>query len=430
VTVSGQAARLVADTPAIAVAHFAAEADPYHPQRNPDGYVNLGTAENRLTWDLLADRLRAPRSIGPADTRYGPLYGTEPMRTALAAFLTRTRGVPTGPQDLIVVSGATAALDIAATVLCDPGEAIAVPVPYYAALDTDLTARSHAVLLPIPPGPGDGLLPGAAAVAGAVTRARSRGVTVRVLAITSPHNPVGHVYSRADLAGYARVCAQLDLHLLADEIYANSTFPGTPFVSVRSLGPDLIDPGRVHSVWGFAKDFGLPGLKVGVLDTRSAPVRAAARELAYFAPVSTDTQRLLVDLLDDGAWVDGFLAAHRSRLAASYAATAGQLDAAAIPYRPAAAGLSLWLDMRRWLSDRDGGPHLAEAALWRRLFDTGRVSLMPGEIFHSAEPGWFRLCHATDPETVREGVRRLCRMLAARGAARSTTADSPSGHDR
>ena len=54
-----------------------------------------------------------------------------------------------------MVSGATAALDIIATALCDPGEAIAVPVPYYGALDTDLTGRSGAMLLPVDPGPDD-----------------------------------------------------------------------------------------------------------------------------------------------------------------------------------------------------------------------------------------------------------------------------------
>jgi 1-aminocyclopropane-1-carboxylate synthase 1/2/6 len=84
--VSRAAARLAADPPAIATAHFLAEADPYHPSANPDGYINLGTAESRLMWDLLEPVLIAPRSIHPSDIRYGPLYGTETLRTAIAAL--------------------------------------------------------------------------------------------------------------------------------------------------------------------------------------------------------------------------------------------------------------------------------------------------------------------------------------------------------
>jgi hypothetical protein len=36
----------------------------------------------------------------------------------------------------------------------------------------------------------------------------------------------------------------------------------------------------VHGIWGFAKDFGLSGLKVGALHTRDPEVRTAARALA------------------------------------------------------------------------------------------------------------------------------------------------------
>lgn len=410
--VSRQASRLVGEAPAIAVAHFTAEADPYHAETNPGGYVNLGTAENRLAWDLLAPRLRASRQVGPADTRYGPLFGTERMRDRTAALLGQVCGVPVAGADLVVVSGATAALDLIATALCDPGEAIAVPVPYYGALDTDLTGRSGARIVPVAPEPGDGPVPGATAVMGAVARARAAGVVVRALALTSPHNPLGRVYRETELADLARACHRLDLDLIADEIYAGSTFAGPAFASALALPGELIDPCRVHVVWGFAKDFGLPGLKVGVLHTRGAAVRAAARELAYFAPVSTDTQVLLTGLLADTGWRDGFRAAHRRRLAGSYATVTRHLAAAGIGYLPAEAGLSVWTDLRPWLP---GGTPAAEHRLWRRLFDQARVSLTPGQVFHAPEPGWFRLCHAVGADQVREGVARLRRVLGPAG---------------
>jgi aspartate/methionine/tyrosine aminotransferase len=406
--VSRQAARLVAGTPAIAVAHFAAEADPFHPVGNPGGYVNLGTAENRLVWDLLAPRLRAARAVEPADSRYAPLHGTRRLRDTVAGFLSTSRGVAVDPDDLLIVSGATTALDVIATALCDPGEAIVVPVPYYGALDTDLTGRSGAVLIPVLPGPGDGFTPGPAAIAQAVREARASGSTVRALAITSPHNPLGRVFTAAELAGMAKVCADLDLDLIADEIYANSVFGATAFASALGLPGDLIDPVRVHVIWGFAKDFGLPGLKVGVLHTRGEQMLAAARELAYFAPVSTDTQWLLGDLLSDTAWVKDYLAIHRERLGVSYATVAGELTAAGIGFAPAEAGFSVWVDLRAWLPEP---AFAAEGALWQRIVDVGRVSMAPGEIFHSTEPGWFRLCHAVGEDPLVVGVRRLRAVL-------------------
>ena len=239
----------------------------------------------------------------------------------------------------------------------------------------------------------------------AVTRARAGGTTVRALALTSPHNPLGRVYPADELAALAKVCGELDLDLVIDEIYANSVFGDAGFASALGLPGEL----RIHTVWGFAKDFGLPGFKVGVLHTRDGSVRAAARELAYFAPVSTDTQLLLSELLDDGAWVADFLRTYRGRLAASYAAATRRLVAAGIRYAPAQAGLSVWVDLRPWLRSRSFG---AEQALWRCLMERGRVSMTPGRVFHSPEPGWFRLCHALDPAHVRTGIDRVRAVLS------------------
>lgn len=398
--ISRQSARLVADTPAIAVAHFKLEADPYDRDTNPGGYINLGTAENRLVWSLLAPRLQAARALGAADTRYAPLHGTARLRESIAGFLGLTRETPVDPEDLLVVSGATSALDIAATVLCDPGEAIAVPVPYYGALDSDLTGRSGAILLPVSPGPS--------AIAAEVRRARADGMVVRALAITSPHNPLGQVFSAGDLADIARACQELDLDLIADEIYANSVFGNIPFTSALTLPDGIIAADRVHVIWGFAKDFGLPGWKVGVLHTRGEQARAAARALAYFAPVSTDTQWMLTDLLNDKRWLLEYLEAHRNRLSESYAAVAGRLTEAGIAFTPAQAGLSVWTSLRPWLTEDSAA---GERALWHRLIDEARVGLTPGDVFHAPEPGWFRLCHAVDAGTVAEGISRIRRVL-------------------
>lgn len=387
---------LAADVPVIAAAHFEVEADRYGPG-NSDGYVNLGTAENRLLWDLLEPRLALrPR---PADVHYGLLYGTPELRAAIAALLAPVwPGVD--PEDLVVVSGATAALDILATTLCDPGEAIAAPAPYYAAFDGDLTGRSGAQLLPVAMSPADGFALDPAAIDRALGSARRDGVPVRALAVTSPANPVGQVHSATVLRDLVDVARSHSVDVIADEIYAYSTF-GAEFVSMAG------EPG-VHAIWGLAKDFGLSGLKVGVLHTRDPEVRAAARALAYFAPVSTHTQALVTALLSDTEWVAEFLAESRRRLHASAVTTMDLLAAGGVGYVQPAGGFSLWVDLRAHLPEVSAA---GEQALWQRILRKGRVNILPGMAFACPEPGWFRLCHATDADAVATGVTRLVRLL-------------------
>ncbi|MFG2818663.1 aminotransferase class I/II-fold pyridoxal phosphate-dependent enzyme [Kitasatospora sp. NPDC048365] len=396
--VSRIAQALLAESPAIAEAHFRAEACPYHPDLCPDGYLNLGTAENRLVWDLLAERLESRPPLHERDTRYAPLHGTAELRHRIAGLLSRLTGTPLEADGLAVVAGASAALDAVAAALCDPGDVIVVPAPYYGAFDTDLAGRSGARLVPAVTDGGEGL---PQAVDRALERARRSGAAVRAVALSSPCNPTGEVYSAETLEQLLAVARAHGADVIADEIYAGSVFGPTAFTTLAGR------PG-VHQVWGFAKDFGLPGLKVGVLHSSDPEVVAAVRALAYFAPVATDTQALLAWLLSDVAWTDAFLAENRRRLAASYTAAAGLLDAHGIPYAPAGAGFSIWADLEPWLPTGDRG---GERVLWRRLFERARVSLTPGEVFHASRPGRFRLCHTLDPAVVKEALTRLAEHL-------------------
>jgi aspartate/methionine/tyrosine aminotransferase len=407
-TVSRRAARLAAEPPAIAAAHLRAEAAPYHPDHRPDGFVNLGTAENRLVWDLLAPRLTARRALTAQDTYYAPLHGTPALREVVAGFLSGVCRTAMDPEHLVVVSGATAALDLLASTLCDPGEAIVVPAPYYAAFELDLGGRSGARMIPAPAERDEGFRVTAESLDRVLVQARRDGVTVRAIALSSPSNPVGHVYATETLREVADVAARHDVDIITDEIYANSVFGATPFVSLLDSRVDSARPERTHMVWGFAKDFGLPGCKIGVLYSPNPRVVAAARALAYFAPTSTDTQALAAELLADPSWVDRFTTESRRRLGASYARCAGLLDDLGIPYVPAGAGFSVWIDLRGRLAEPT---FAAERELWSRIFDDARVSILPGEAFGSPEPGWFRVCHATEPAIVSTGITRLGRVL-------------------
>ncbi|MEV5953051.1 aminotransferase class I/II-fold pyridoxal phosphate-dependent enzyme [Streptomyces sp. NPDC051987] len=405
---SRQAARLVAGSPAIAQAHFRAEALPYHPRLRPDGWLNLGTAENRLVQDLHEGT--PPRPLTARDTRYAPLYGTPELRAHIARHLADLGGGPVDPEDLVLVAGATAALDVAATALCDPGQAIVIPTPCYGAFDTDLAGRSGARLLPAPPDARDGHSLSVPAVDRTLTEARRDGVDVRAVALASPANPTGQVHAPADLRDLAEAAAHHGVDIVADEIYAGSVFGPLPFTSLRTVAAD---PARIHTVWGFAKDFGLPGFKAGVLHTTDPDTRAAARALAYFAPVSTHTQAHLTDLLADPARVRHFHAENRRRLGASHARATALLDAFGIPCAPAQAGCSLWADLAAWLPCPG---FTGERRLWQEILDRTHVSILPGEAFHAPRPGWFRVCHSLDAALVEEALTRLGRLLTTKGA--------------
>ena len=383
--------------------HRAMAADPWSAD-NPDGYINLGTAENHLLFDLLEPKLVGPRNVTAEDTLYQPLAGSDSFRAELAAYLSRQRGVPVKADELVLLAGSTAALDAVAFAICDPGDGIVMPTPYFPGLDTAFGDRAGARLVPAPTSPADGFRLTGEVIERAIANVAE---PIRAVALLSPHNPLGHVYDRATLTAVAEVVRDHGLDLISDEVYAGSVFDGE-FVSVAAL--DVLPPDRVHVVWGFSKDFGMSGLRAGVLSSGDPNVLAVAAQLAMVASVSSDTQALLREMLADGTFLAGFERERVRRLADAYATTTKALDDHGIGYVEAAAGLYVWIDLRAHLDEPSFD---AEHQLWQRLFETGRVNISPGGAFHTPEPGWFRLCFASAAGGVRTGIERIASALSA-----------------
>ena len=380
-----------------AAVHRRMAADPWSPD-NSDGYIDLAVAENRLLFDLLEPWLTGPRTVTPGDTHYQPTAGSTEFVAELARFLSGQRGLDVPVEQLMLFGGSSPALDAVSYAVCDPGDGIVVPSPYFPGLDHTLGGRAGARLIPAPM--TDGFRLTAEVVEKAIVTADG---PVRAVALLSPHNPLGHVYSAQTLEEVGEVVREHGLDLISDEVYAGSVFNGE-FVSaaaIKSLPPD-----RVHVVWGFSKDFGMSGLRVGVLSSGDPKVIETAGYLARLSTVSSDTQALLRTMLADSTFLNDFERTRRQRLADAYAMTVAALEEQNIAYAEAAAGLYVWIKL-------DAAGFEAEAALWQRILDTAKVSIVPGAAFHCDEPGWFRLCFSSYARAVRTGIERLGRAISA-----------------
>jgi len=383
-------------------AHFDCLRDPYDATTNPDGFVNFGTAENHLVWDLVAPRLAAAPPLVEADAHYAPMQGTEAFRAALARYLSALIACPVAAQSLVVAAGCSALVEALGFALADAGDAFVIPAPYYGGFSGDLGHRAGVALIPVPlAAPAFRLDPAAleAAIVGAGRR-------VRALLLTSPDNPLGVTYDAATLTAALDVAARHDLHVIVDEIYAGSSY-GAAFVSARAV-PTALARDRLHTLYGLAKDVALSGFKVGVLHTLNPTLLSAVRTQALFGAVSTATQALLTPFI--AGIDDAFRERLHERLRTASTRTRSELAAAGIDSVPASAGLFVWVDLRRFLTTPT---RAAELALHATILAATRVNLSPGAAFFAPEPGWFRLCFA-QPEPARTiGVARLVRHLAA-----------------
>ncbi|NVB36258.1 aminotransferase class I/II-fold pyridoxal phosphate-dependent enzyme [Pseudenhygromyxa sp. WMMC2535] len=401
--------RQLIDQPAIAEyirAHFQNAAEAWDAKARPDGYIALCIAENRGMWEVLRPQLANYRDIPARVLGYDAMTGALEFRTKLAAFMSeRVLGRRVEAEQLAALAGAGAVLEVLFYALADPGDGVLVPTPSYAGFWTDLETRDGLEIVTVPCASEDDFRLTPARLDAAMAEAT---VPIKALLFTTPDNPMGRVYTRAQLLEVLAWAEGAGVHVVFDEVYALSVFGERPFVSAASLR-ERLGP-WAHVIWAFSKDFGASGLRCGVLVSENPEVLAAVDALSYWSACSGDTQYLLGELVADADFIDGYIETMRARLGQAYAEVHAALAGIGVHHLPADGGFFVLCDLRPFL---DEPSFAAEHRLWRRLLDEARVNLTPGAACRVAEPGFFRLCYASEPvEALREAVARVGRVLA------------------
>lgn len=407
---STRGTRLVASPPTAEYirTHQERAADPFERVANPDGYVALCTAENKLVSDLVLARLGAVDDVPARALGYDAMVGAEGVREKIAGFMARTFvGRPVDARHLVLLAGAGAVLESLFYAICDPGDGVLVPTPSYAGFWADLETRDELNIIPVHCSSASGFRLTPDLLDRALAEASC---PVSALLFTSPPNPLGWVYDADEIDEVIEWADRRGLHVVFDEVYALSVYGHRPFVSAAQLRAPLGE--RVHVAWAFSKDFGASGLRAGVLVSENEVVLRAVDGLAYWSAVSGHTQHLLGEMVADAAWVDGYIAELQIRLRTAAGRVVAALDEIGVPHVPANAGIFVLCDVRPFMAEVSWA---AEDVLWREILEKVNVNLTPGSACHVGEPGWMRLCFAAVPtDTAVEGIRRVGDVLRSR----------------
>ncbi len=218
--------------------------------------------------------------------------------------------------------------------------------------------------------------------------------------ICNPHNPLGRVWTRAELTAVADLCARHNVPVLADEIHAPLVLAGASHVSFHTVEHEAARRAVVFT--SASKGWNIPGLKCGIA-VAAAPQTAAILEERWEALLGGHLGVLatIAALRDARPWLDAVVGQIQAN-----AAMLGKLLGEHLPavrYRPPQASFLAWLDCRELgLGDDPAAVFL----------ERGRVALSPGPDFGRQGRGFARLNIGTSPELVAEAIQRMAGAVA------------------
>ena len=310
---------------------------------------------------------------------------------------------PLDGSEIRITGAATAMHEILGWAVGDPKDCILTSRPAYGRLELDFGNKAGLKMIYADTTWQNSFSPGVVdAFEKALADSHAAGLTIRALFIINPNNPVGRCYPRETLVEIMRFCQRHQIHMISDEIYGSSVFSSElpEFTSVLSIEPGVIEDQLLHVTYGFSKDFGAAGLRLGCIITRNPSILKVVQMTTRFHNPSGASIAIASAMLEDRDWCNGFLASSRRKIGEAYAFITAALRKMGIYFVPANAGFFVYIDLSPYLT-----PGIADTEfdLSQRLLNGG-VFLHPKE--EHGEAGWYRMIYTQDQNTVAEGLRR------------------------
>ena len=185
-------------------------------------------------------------------THYGPSAGFPELREAIAGEVSRSRGVPVEPGEVVVVPGGKPIIFFSILALIDDGDEVVYPNPGFPIYESMIRyAGGRAVPIRLREEKDFSL--DADELASLLTD------RTKLIILNSPHNPTGGVLTQHDIHGIAQAIGDRNILVLSDEIYSRLIFEGEH----HSI---LSEPGfkdRTILLDGFSKGYAMTGWRMG-----------------------------------------------------------------------------------------------------------------------------------------------------------------------
>ena len=341
----------------------------------------------------------AIKAIAEGKTRYTPAAGTIALRQSICNKLKRENGLDYTVQNIVVSNGAKHSLANAFLAICNPGDEVIIPAPFWVSY-TEMVKLADGVPVLLPTKEENDFKATAAEYENLITD------KTRAIILNSPSNPTGMIYTVEELQAIAEVAVKHNIYVVSDEIYEHLIYEGK-HTSIASFNEKIKDLTII--VNGVSKTYAMTGWRIGYTASNAAVAKAMSSVQSHAASnPNSIAQEAAIAALDGGLECVEEMKKSFVERRNYMVERINTIDGVSCLMPNGA--FYIMMNISGILGKTLYGQKIETADDFANLFlDKAKVAVVPGTGF--AAPEYVRWSYATSMDNCREGLDRLEKFL-------------------
>ncbi|MFZ5969829.1 MAG: pyridoxal phosphate-dependent aminotransferase [Bacillota bacterium] len=328
-------------------------------------------------------------------TGYTASSGLPELKQAICEKLKKENNLAYTPENIVVSNGAKHSLFNALQAICNPGDEVIVPVPFWVSYP-ELVKLADATPILVETPEENGFKYDEKSLLAAINE------NTKAIILNSPNNPTGSVYTEAELKKIAEIAEKHDIYVISDEIYEKLVYDGE-HISIASFGDKIKDLTIVIN--GMSKAYAMTGWRIGylaankeianIINNIQSHATSNPNTIAQYASI----EALKGDQEPIQKMVEAFVE-RRNYMVEKINTIPG------ISCRKPEGAFYVMVNISQLMGKTLKGYAINSSMdLAGYLLDTAQVAVIPGSGFGS--DNYVRLSYATSLENIKEGLRRI-----------------------
>ncbi|MDA3799955.1 MAG: pyridoxal phosphate-dependent aminotransferase [Kiritimatiellae bacterium] len=196
----------------------------------------------------------AEKALDAGETKYTPATGLLSFREAISKKLKDENGLEYAASQIVVSNGAKHSLFNVMMTLCNVGDEIIIPAPFWLSYPEMVTMAGGTPVFVHSKEENDYKMTAEEFKAAITSKSKA-------VVLNSPSNPIGCVYTKEELEKIAEIAVANDLYIISDEIYEKLIYDGMKHFSIGSTSEATLR--KTITINGFSKSCSMTGWRLG-----------------------------------------------------------------------------------------------------------------------------------------------------------------------